>query len=185
MGLDCGGLDENLFESEVGEPGFVSLDFLQPLWIFVAVLYVVEQTFSVRKGGWRAVLVSLAVVPELFLNVFLNVVYVMSYYGALFATDEHWGRMRHLDAATFDRHGMPLTASARPSVSALRGTHAVRRRRRSRVVQIILAVMGFGTTVAAFMLPVVDLSAAWSVIAVYVLAGSLATIGRLIPVRTF
>lgn len=162
-----------------------SLNFFQPLWVLVAVLYVFEQTFSVRRGGWRAVLVSLAVVPEIFLNVFLNVVYVMSYYGALFATDETWGRMRHLNSADFDKRGRPLKKSARPSVSARRGTHIARRGRTSRTLEFGFAGLGLLTTLVTFALPVVNLSAAWLVVALYVLAGSLATVGRLIPVRTF
>ncbi|MBU3687162.1 MAG: glycosyltransferase family 2 protein [Mycobacterium sp.] len=162
-----------------------SLDFFQPLWVGVAVLYVCEQTFSVRKGGWRAVLVSLAIVPEIALDVFLDVVYVMSYYGTLFATDETWGRMRHLDSADFDKQGRPLGVSARPPRSSLRGTHAKRRTLRSRLIEILLAVFGFGATLAVSTLPLVNLTAAWFVVAIYVLAGSLATVGRLIPVRTY
>lgn len=161
-----------------------SLNFFQPLWVGVAVLYLGEQTFAVRKGGWRAVLVSLAVVPEIALNVFLNVVYVMCFYGSLFATDETWGRMRHLNSAEFDKRGRPLEGFARPAVSGLRGTHANRRTPKSRAIAISLATLGFGATLAAFTLPLVNLQATWFVVAVYVLAGSLATVGRLIPVRT-
>lgn len=161
-----------------------TLNFFQPLWVGVAVLYVCEQTFAVRKGGWRAVLVSLAVLPEIALDVFLEAVYVMCFYGALFATDETWGRMRHLDSADFDKQGRPLSGIARPTVSALRGTHAKRLTPRSRVIEIFLAVSGIAVTLAVFTLPLVNLPATWFVVAVYVLAGSLATVGRLIPVRT-
>jgi biofilm PGA synthesis N-glycosyltransferase PgaC len=162
-----------------------SLNFFQPIWVGVAVLYVAEQTFSVRKGGWRAVLVSLAVLPEIFLNVFLNVVYVVSARGALFATDEAWGRVRHLDAAKFDKQGMPLLVSVPPEITSLHGTHAIRRTRQSRVLQIGLAVLAILIPLTMFALPLINLPAAWIVIAVYVLTGSLATVGRLIPVRTF
>ncbi len=161
-----------------------SLNFVQPLWVGVAVLYVAEQTVSVRKGGWRAVLVSLAVLPEIFLNLFLNVVYVISYYGALLATDENWGRMRHLEATKFDKRGRPLLNPGRQAVSALHGTHAKRQTRRSRVLQIGLAVVGILLTLMVGALPLINLPAAWFVIAAYVLAGSLATVGRLVPVPT-
>ena len=162
-----------------------SLNFFQPLWVGVAVLYVLEQTFSVRKGGWRAVLVSLAVLPEILLDVFLNVVYVIGALGALFATDEQWGRMRHLEATMFDKHGRPLINPV-PSVSSpLHGTHAKRRTRRSRMLEVGLAVLGILIPFVLFSLPLIDLPAAWFVIAAYVLTGSLATVGRLVPVRTF
>ena len=151
----------------------------------VAVLYVVEQTFSVRKGGWKAVLVSLAVLPELLLNVFLDVVYVISYYGALFATDEQWGRIRHLDPAEFNKLGRPFQAPVPPAGSSKHGTHAKRQTSRSRVIQIGLGVLGILLTLTVGGLPLINLPAAWFVIAVYVIAGSLATVGRLVPVRTF
>jgi cellulose synthase/poly-beta-1,6-N-acetylglucosamine synthase-like glycosyltransferase len=162
-----------------------SLDFFQPLWVLVGVMYVFEQTFSVRRGGWRAVLVSLAVVPELFLNIFLDIVYVMSFYGALFATDEAWGRMRHLDVTAFDKRGRPLKGSPRTEGSALHGTHALRRTWQSRVLEIALAIVGLAGPVFVVVVPWVDLPLAWFILAVYVLIGFLATIGRLVPVRTF
>lgn len=162
-----------------------SLDFFQPLWVLVAVMYVVEQTFSVRKGGWRAILVSIAIVPEIFLDVFLDVIYVICYYGALFATDEQWGRIRHLDAAEFDKRGRALHISVRPESSGLHGTHAARRTAGFRVLETVLAVLGVLITIVAITLPLINLPAAWFVIAVYVLSGFLATLGRLVPVRTF
>jgi hypothetical protein len=160
-----------------------SLDFFRPLWVLVGLTYVFEQTVSVRKGGWRAIVVSLAILPELMLNVFLNIVYVMSFYGALFATAEAWGRMRHLDAAKFDKHGRPLNAS-QIAASALRGTHARRQSWRSRILQVGFAGLGLGFLVLACALPLTHLSAAWLVLAVYVLIGFFATLGRLVPVRT-
>jgi hypothetical protein len=35
------------------------------------------------------------------------------------------------------------------------------------------------------LIPIVSLQAAWNIIAVYVLAGCIATLGRLVPVTTF
>ena len=161
-----------------------SLNFFQPLWVGVAVMYVAEQTFSVRRGGWRAVLVSLAVLPEIFMDIFLNLIYIISAYGALMATDEQWGRMRHLEATRFDERGKPLHTQQPPVGSALHGTHPERRNRRGRVKGVGLAVLGVLITAAFGALPLINLPAAWWVVAVYVLAGSLATVGRLIPVRT-
>ncbi len=162
-----------------------SLNFFQPLWVSVAVLYIAEQTFSVRKGGSRAVLVSLAVLPEIFLDIFLDVVYVISFFGALFATDEAWGRMRQLDPAKFDRRGRSLDVDARPVGSALHGTHALRRNVSSAAAEVVFCLLALGLLAFAVYLPLVNLHAAWIVIAVYVLIGSLATLGRLVPVRTF
>ncbi len=161
-----------------------SINFLQPLWISVAILYVAEQTFSVRQGGWRAMLVSVSVIPELLFTVFLHVVYLICFFGALFATDEDWGRMRHLDRADFDKYGRPRNPAARPLRSPLHGTHPERQTWQFRVLQIGVVLLGAELVVFGLLLPIVDLQAAWNVIAVYVLTGSVATIGRLIPVRT-
>lgn len=80
----------------------------------------------------------------------------MSFYGALFATDEAWGRMRHLDATEFDQHGRPLNESAHQAVSVLHGTHAKRRTWRSRVLAIGLGALGIGGLLAAVALPLID-----------------------------
>jgi hypothetical protein len=110
--------------------------------------------------------------------------YVISAYGALFATDEQWGRMRHLDPVKFDKRGKPLLNPEPPAGSALHGTHPERWNRRGRVTGVGLAVLGILIAVAFGALPLINLPAAWLVVAVYVLAGSLATVGRLVPVRT-
>lgn len=116
-----------------------SLDFFQPLWVLVAVLYVVEQTFSVRKGGWRAVLVSLAVVPEIFLDVFLNIIYVMSFYGALFATDEACGSY-----ASPRRHGVRSARTATERVRAPSGFRSARHSRQTQNLAVLVLAIGLG-----------------------------------------
>jgi poly-beta-1,6-N-acetyl-D-glucosamine synthase len=189
------------------------LNFFEPLWVGVAVLYVAEQTFSVRKGGWRAMAVSLAVIPEFFLYVFLDVVYVVSFLGSLFATDEAWGRMRHLRVDTYNTGGKvyddtPITSHAYPShtrhemhgrhsyparswaspknlANSLHGTHYSRQAPAFRFVEVVLLLVILLGAVAAIALPYISLEFAWTIIAIYVLLGALATLGRLVPVPTF
>ena len=91
----------------------------------------------------------------------------------------------HLEATKFDKHGRPFSVSVLPVGSRLHGTHAMRRTRTWRELEVGLAVLGILIPVTFFALPLMNLPAAWLVIAVYVLAGSLATVGRLVPVRTF
>jgi biofilm PGA synthesis N-glycosyltransferase PgaC len=160
------------------------LNFFQPIWIAVAVIYVVEQTFSVRKGGWRAILVSLAIVPEILLNIFLNVIYVVTFLGTVFATDEAWGRMRHLDAGTFDKNGRPRDGQLHRQLN-LHGTHQLRKTAYARSLEIVTLIMLTISLTLIALIPIVSLQAAWNVIAVYVLAGCIATLGRLVPVTTF
>lgn len=161
-----------------------SLNFLEPLWLLVAAMYVFEQTFSVRKGGWRAVLVSLSVAPEVFLKVFLDIVYVASFWGALLATDEVWGRVRSLDTSKFDKRGRPLQASFRKVRSLLHGTHAKRQTWQSRVLVGGFLVFALAVTIEVILLPLAHLPTAWLILAIYVLIGFLATLGRLVPMRT-
>jgi cellulose synthase/poly-beta-1,6-N-acetylglucosamine synthase-like glycosyltransferase len=158
------------------------LDFVQPLWLGVAGLYVFEQTFSVRRGGWRAVLVSLSIVPEVFLNVLLNAVYAVTFVGTLFATDETWGRMRHLDSVDFKPNGRPRIPKSRPR--SLHGTHDLRKSTRSRLFTLASFIALTASLVAVTLIPLVGLQVAWNIISVYVLLGAVATLGRLVPVTT-
>jgi hypothetical protein len=52
------------------------------------------------------------------------------------------------------------------------------------VAVLIVLVIIFGAT-ASITIPFVSLAVAWNIIAVYVLLGALATLGRLVPVKTF
>mgnify|MGYP000494636392 FL=1 len=160
------------------------LNFFQPIWIAVAGVYIVEQTFSVRKGGWKAILVSLAIVPELLLNVFLNIVYIVTFMGVIFATDEAWGRMRHLDAASFDKNGRARDGQNHRKLE-LHGTHALRKTPGARVFAASSITMLVVSLTLVAIIPLVSLQAAWNIIAVYVLIGAIATVGRLVPVTTF
>jgi len=189
------------------------LNFFEPLWVAVGVLYVAEQTFSVRKGGWRAMAVSLLVVPEFLLYIFLDVVYLVTFFGSLFATDEAWGRMRHLRADTYNtggkvyddetitshpylvhtrhrehgQHSYPTRSWRSPKrvANSLHGTHYARQSPALRLLEgAILLAITLGVA-AAIWLPFVSLALAWNVIAAYVLLGALATLGRLVPVKTF
>jgi cellulose synthase/poly-beta-1,6-N-acetylglucosamine synthase-like glycosyltransferase len=47
-----------------------------PFWMGLGVVFAAERTVTVWKGGWRARLLALAVVPELLFDAFLDVVYV-------------------------------------------------------------------------------------------------------------
>ena len=189
------------------------LNFFEPLWVAVAVLYVAEQTFSVRKGGSRAVAVSLLVFPEFFLYAFLDVVYVGSFFGSLFASDEAWGRMRQLRIDTYNTGGKlhddtPILSQEYPPhhrhrahgqhtyperswkspkrlATSLHGTHYARQSASFRLVEVILLIVILLGLAAAILLPLLNLALAWNIIAVYVILGALATLGRLVPVRTF
>jgi cellulose synthase/poly-beta-1,6-N-acetylglucosamine synthase-like glycosyltransferase len=45
-------------------------------WIGVGLVFILERVVMVWKGGWRARLVACLLLPELFFDMFLNIVYV-------------------------------------------------------------------------------------------------------------
>lgn len=161
------------------------INFFQPIWVAVAVVYLLEQTFSVRKGGIRSLVVSILVIPEILMNVFLDIIYVICFFGALFATDEKWGRMRHLQAEVTAAQELKTRTSTTFHELSLHGTHELRRRANYKFVSLMLLIITMFTVVFLINIPLTDLQFAWNIIAVYVLAGFVATLGRLIPVKTF
>jgi poly-beta-1,6-N-acetyl-D-glucosamine synthase len=173
-----------LWTLTVGLRSHSGINFLEPLWIAVAVLYLLEQTFSVRTGGWRAALVSILVLPELFLTVLLNVIYSGCLLATLVATDETWGRRRHLADSEVRASETRRRSRRTAATPTLHGTHRIRHSGPARTLQALLAIPLITVPIAAILLPLLSLSAAWDVLAIYVLLGALATIGRLIPVPT-
>ena len=47
-----------------------------PFWLGLGALFMVERVATVWKGGWRARLLAITLFPELFFDMFLNVVYL-------------------------------------------------------------------------------------------------------------
>lgn len=140
-------------------------------WVAVAVLYLIEQTWSVRLGGKRAILVSLAIVPEIVYSFFLDVVFVMSLFGMIVSQHESWGR-------GIDEESAQLAGST--STTNLSGGHG----RTAHWLARTSATLGL---LAIFSIPIVPFynrHLAWTAIAVFVIIGSINTVIRLIPVPT-
>ena len=146
----------------------------KPIWLVVLVTYIFEQTFSVRKGGWRAVLSSLLIIPEVIYNLFLDIIYIISFQALLFGLSESWGRMR--DQAKI------LNKEKRKQSS--HGKIDPRRTFKGRLVEIAIntLILGIGGIIFSFPFWIPWLS--WLLIAIYVLTGWGATILRLIPLKT-
>ncbi len=178
---------------------FGGVDWLRPLWVTVAVVFVVEQTWSVRRGGWRSMGVSVAVIPELWLTVLLHSVYSVALFGLLAGTGERWGRgvderclhqltkPEHRARGHDAQHDDGPTADGGPTGEIHLGHGSLASLPRNRpqwpwrglmAVPFVIA-MAAGVVVA---LPLLALSAAWTAIAVFVLTGFFLTLGRLIPV---
>lgn len=153
---------------------FGGVDWLRPLWVTVAVVYVAEQAWSVRRGGWRSVGLSLTVIPEFLLAVFLNVVYTVSLLGLLAGTGERWGRQ--VDERSV-QHLVGRGHHADHGIDVLSGRHKHRQWWRVLLVPVVVvAAAGM-----VLLLPLVALNTAWTALAVFVLAGFTLTVVRLIP----
>jgi hypothetical protein len=154
---------------------FGGVDWLRPLWVTVAVVYVAEQAWSVRRGGWRSVGLSLTVIPEFLLAVFLNVVYTVSLLGLLAGTGERWGRQ--VDEKSV-QHLVGRGHRADHGIDVLSGRHQHRQWWRVLLVPVVV-VAAAGVVL---LLPLVALNTAWTALAVFVLVGFALTVVRLIPV---
>lgn len=151
---------------------FGSVTWLHPLWVSVALVYLVEQAWSVRRGGWRSVGTSLAVLPELWHTLVLNWVYLVSLLGLVAGTGERWGR-------GIDERACQQVADGDtpPDPDALSGTHDHRQWWRLLLAPVVAAV----ATGIVIVLPLVALGTAWGAVAVFVLFGFALTLWRLVP----
>lgn len=140
-----------------------------PFWVAVAILYVVEQTWSVRRGGWRGVVLSALVVPEIIYSMFLDVVFLVSIAGLVKARQEIWGRGIDLESDDSVRdQGVGVIAKA-----PHRHHYLVRG----------AALGGILCTLSIALIPVANLRLAWTMVAVFVITGSMNTVIRLVPLR--
>jgi hypothetical protein len=93
--------------------------------------------------------------------------------------------MRHLQAEVSSAQELKETTPTTFHELSLHGTHELRRRANYKFVSLMLLVIIMFTIAFFINIPLTDLQLAWNIIAVYVLAGFVVTIGRLVPVKTF
>jgi hypothetical protein len=70
-------------------------------WLAVTVFIIVERVWSVKRGGWRSVLLSALVVPEVLFDFFLHVVYLTAV-----------AQVALRDRGTWDPAAQPVAGSA-------------------------------------------------------------------------
>jgi len=66
-----------------------------PFWAGLGGLFAVERVVTAWKGGWRARLLGLALVPELVFAVFLNLVYVKGILDISLGRKASWKHVQH------------------------------------------------------------------------------------------
>jgi cellulose synthase/poly-beta-1,6-N-acetylglucosamine synthase-like glycosyltransferase len=62
-----------------------------PFWLGIGAIFVLEKVVTVWKGGWRARLLAVLLVPELVYDMFLNVVHVKGNFDITFGRRAAWG----------------------------------------------------------------------------------------------
>jgi cellulose synthase/poly-beta-1,6-N-acetylglucosamine synthase-like glycosyltransferase len=74
-----------------------------PFWILVGSVFVAERVITVWRGGWKARLLAMIILPELLYDVFLQVVFVKCLLDITLARQARWGHVQHAPiAATSD-----------------------------------------------------------------------------------
>jgi cellulose synthase/poly-beta-1,6-N-acetylglucosamine synthase-like glycosyltransferase len=64
-----------------------------PFWLGVGSLFVVDRVVSAWSGGWKARLLAVLLIPELFYDMYLDVVYVKGIFDITFARNATWGHV--------------------------------------------------------------------------------------------
>ncbi|MGO4804395.1 glycosyltransferase [Arthrobacter sp. 2MCAF15] len=70
-----------------------------PFWLGVGGVFMIERVATVWKGGWRARILALTLFPELFFDMFLNMVYVKGIIDISLGRTANWKHVTHTPAA--------------------------------------------------------------------------------------
>ncbi len=66
-----------------------------PFWIGVGSIFVIDRVISAWRGGWRARLLAVLLIPELLYDMYLDVIYVKGILDITFARRATWGHVAH------------------------------------------------------------------------------------------
>jgi len=75
-----------------------------PFWLSVGSLFVVDRVVSAWRGGWKARLLAMLLIPELVYDMYLDVVYVKGIFDLTFARNARWGHVTHAAQPTHETH---------------------------------------------------------------------------------
>jgi len=70
-----------------------------PFWLGLGGVFMIERVATVWKGGWRARLLALTLFPELFFDMFLNVVYIKGIIDISLGRTANWKHVIHTNPA--------------------------------------------------------------------------------------
>ncbi len=70
-----------------------------PFWLGLGGVFMIERVATVWKGGWRARILALTLFPELFFDMFLNIVYIKGIIDISLGRTANWKHVTHTNAA--------------------------------------------------------------------------------------
>jgi hypothetical protein len=62
-----------------------------PFWLVMAVVFIAEKVWTVRKGGWKAMLLASLLVPELLYDTYLDIIFVKGVIDMGLRREAKWG----------------------------------------------------------------------------------------------
>lgn len=66
-----------------------------PFWVVIGAVFLLERVITAWRGGWKARLLAATLFPELFYDVFLQVVFVKCLFDITFGRTAKWGHVQH------------------------------------------------------------------------------------------
>ncbi|MDD2817295.1 MAG: glycosyltransferase family 2 protein [Candidatus Nanopelagicales bacterium] len=66
-----------------------------PFWLVIGLIFVAERVITAWSGGWKARLLALALFPELFYDVYLQVVFIKCLLDIFLHKEPRWGHVQH------------------------------------------------------------------------------------------
>ncbi len=70
-----------------------------PFWLGLGGVFMIERVATVWQGGWRARILALTLFPELFFDMFLNIVYIKGIIDISLGRTANWKHVTHTNAA--------------------------------------------------------------------------------------
>jgi poly-beta-1,6-N-acetyl-D-glucosamine synthase len=62
-----------------------------PFWLIMAMLFILEKVWTVRKGGWKAMALGATLIPELIYDTYLGIIFVKGISDMVFRREAKWG----------------------------------------------------------------------------------------------
>lgn len=62
-----------------------------PFWLIMALVFIAEKVWTVRKGGWKGMVLAAFLIPELLYDTYLDIIFVKGVFDMIFRRKANWG----------------------------------------------------------------------------------------------